>query len=299
VPFTAAQKAGDLNVVIVGWSDSITHLTGLGDSKGNTYRVAVGPTVLGGTHGLWQMVVYASNIAAASPGANAVTLTFNTAATYPDVRILEYSGISLSNPLDKAVASTGNSATSDSGAITTTNARDLLVGTNVVWTGTTGPGSGFTKRLLSNPDGDIVEDRVVTVTGSYRATAPLSSAGPWIMQMAAFRAASSTSAATPTPKPSPTPTPNPAGTPTKLVSVTLAWNANAPTSDPKTNASGYRVRWGTTSGTYTQIKDAGKKTTATVSTLISGTRYYFVVTAYNSAGVDSLPSNQFSYTAPK
>jgi nitrogen fixation protein FixH len=40
--------------------------------------------------------------------------------------------------------------------------------------------------LLTTPEGDIAEDRMVTATGSYSATAPLSS-GQWIMQMVAFR----------------------------------------------------------------------------------------------------------------
>jgi hypothetical protein len=41
--------------------------------------------------------------------------------------------------------------------------------------------------MITSPDGDIAEDRIVTATGSYTATAPTSPAGPWIMQMAAFR----------------------------------------------------------------------------------------------------------------
>ena len=39
---------------------------------------------------------------------------------------------------------------------------DLLVGANVVWTRTTAPGSGFTQRVITSPDGDIAQDRVVT-----------------------------------------------------------------------------------------------------------------------------------------
>ena len=42
------------------------------------------------------------------------------------------------------------------------------------------------QRLLTSPDGDLAEDKMVTSTGSYSATAPLSS-GQWIMQMVAFR----------------------------------------------------------------------------------------------------------------
>jgi hypothetical protein len=41
---------------------------------------------------------------------------------------------------------------------------------------------------MITPDGDIVEDRTVTATGSYQATALVSRAGPWVMQMVGLRA---------------------------------------------------------------------------------------------------------------
>src|SRR5580704_9257898 len=47
VPYTAAQSAGDLNVVVVGWSDSAARISSLKDSHGNIYRLAVGPMVTG------------------------------------------------------------------------------------------------------------------------------------------------------------------------------------------------------------------------------------------------------------
>ncbi|HEV2194387.1 MAG TPA: hypothetical protein VGR55_02340, partial [Candidatus Acidoferrum sp.] len=52
------------------------------------------------------------------------------------------------------------------------------------------PGTGYTSRVITSPDGDILEDQIVKATGSYSATAPISS-GAWIMQMVAFRAAGS------------------------------------------------------------------------------------------------------------
>ena len=99
-----------------------------------------------------QSVYYAKNIAASLAGANTVTLSFNAAVASPGIRILEYSGIDPLNPLDVSAAATGNSSTSASGALLTTNPMDLLVGANVVWTGTTAPGSGFTQRLITSPD---------------------------------------------------------------------------------------------------------------------------------------------------
>ena len=185
VTFTAAQVSGDLNVVVVGWNDSIATVGSVRDSKGNVYTRAVGPTVVSGL--LSQSIYYAKNIASAAAGSNLVTVTFSTAAAYPDIRILEYSGADPNNPVDVTAANSGNSATSSSGSATTTNATDLIFGANIVATTTTGPGSGFTRRLLTSPDGDIAEDRMVTATGSYSATAPVSPSGRWIMQMVVFR----------------------------------------------------------------------------------------------------------------
>jgi hypothetical protein len=175
-------------VVIVGWNDTIANVSSVTDAQGNVYQLAVGPTLLSGA--LSQSIYYAKNIINATAGANAVTVTFDTAVIYPDIRILEYSGIDPVNPLDVVVGAQGNSATSSSGAVATTNANDLLVGANIVTGETTGAGSGFTQRLLTNPDGDIAEDGFVTATGSYSASAPFSSACGWVMQMVAFRALS-------------------------------------------------------------------------------------------------------------
>jgi hypothetical protein len=186
VTYTAAQTAGHLNVVIVGWANATAQVSSVTDSRGNVYQLAVGPTVMTGSNQAVSQSIYcAKNISA---GANTVTVTFTAAAYYPDIRILEYSGIDAVSPVDVSAANKGNSATSTSGAVVTNNATDLLVGANTVWTSTTGPGSGFTQRLLTQ-DGDIAEDRVVTAIGSYNASAPLSSAGAWVMQMVAFRAA--------------------------------------------------------------------------------------------------------------
>jgi hypothetical protein len=188
VTFTAAQAAGDLNVVVVGWNDSTAVVNTVTDNSGNTYQLAVGPTAVSRT--LSQSIYYASNIAAASPKANTVTVKFSSAAVYPDIRIVEYSGVSSANPVDVTAASSGSGTTSQTNSVATSNATDLIVGANTVTTVTARAGSGFTSRIVTSPDGDIVEDRIVTAAGSYQATAPISPAGSWIMQMVAFRASS-------------------------------------------------------------------------------------------------------------
>ena len=184
VKFNAAQNAGDLNVVVVGWNDTTATVNTVSDAAGNTYTRAVGPTTISSVES--QSIYYAKNIAAAAAGADTVTITFSPAAAFPDIRILEYSGADPSNPVDVTAASSGNSGTSSSGSVTTTNATDLLFGANIVQTVTDGPGSGFTTRLVTAPDGDIAEDEMATAIGSYSATAPVNP-GQWIMQMVAFR----------------------------------------------------------------------------------------------------------------
>jgi hypothetical protein len=310
VPYTAAQTNGNLNVVIVGWSDSSVHVNSLTDSGGNVYQLAIGPTVVPGS--LSQVIYYAANIGAARAGANAVTLTFDGPATFSDIRILEYGGIDPANPVDAVMGATSSTATSSSGTVTTSNASDLLVAGNTVQTGTAGAGSGFSQRLLTNPDGDIVEDEIVSVSGSYNASAPLSGAGASVMQMVAFQAAGSGGSLSPTPTPTPAPTPTPSSTPTPTPTptpaptpspnpnpgLTLAWNANQATGNSATSTAGYRVHMGSASGVYTQTTDVGNTTSCEVSNLESGTTYYFVVTAYDSAGLDSPPSNEVSQAAP-
>lgn len=71
--------------------------------------------------------------------------------------------------------------------------------------------------------------------------------------------------------------------------VTLAWTETDP------SVVGYKVYYGTASGSYQLSNDVGNNTTATITSLQAGTTYYFAVTAYNSTGVQSGYSNQVSY----
>jgi len=189
VTYATAQTSGDLNIVAVGWDDSVTTVTSVTDTAGNTYALAVGPTVVSGVES--HAIYYAKNIAAAAANANAVTVKFSDGAPYPDVRILEYSGLDPSSPLDVTAVGTGSSTAAATAAATTTAASELLFGADYVQTGTSKAGSGYTSRVITRPDGDIAEDDIVATAGSYTASATLSSSGAWVMQMATFRAAGS------------------------------------------------------------------------------------------------------------
>jgi chitinase len=75
--------------------------------------------------------------------------------------------------------------------------------------------------------------------------------------------------------------------------VTLAWDANT-----ESDLAGYKVHYGTASGSYTVHTDVHKVTTSTVTGLTAGQTYYFVLTAYNAANKESGYSNQVSYSVP-
>jgi len=178
VTYPAAQSAGDLNIVVVGWDNTTASVSTISDTLGNTYTLAIGPTR--GT-GLSQSIYYASNIKA---GSNTVTVTFNQAAPFVDMRVLEYRGVTT---LDVKAGASGKGATSNSGSATTTVARELIFGANYVANTTKGAGTNFTSRIITGQDGDIAEDRIVSATGNYSATAPVTGNGVWVMQMVTFK----------------------------------------------------------------------------------------------------------------
>jgi len=179
VPYGKAQTAGDLNIVVVGWGDSSSTISSVTDSLGNTYSLAVGPTSISN---LQQSIYYAKNIAG---GSNTVTVTFNQAAAYPDVRILEYSGLITISPLDVTAAAVGSGTSASSGSANTTAPNELIFGAGTCANEFSGPGSGFTNRII-NIYGNLAEDKMVSSTGNYAATA-INSGGGWIMQMATFK----------------------------------------------------------------------------------------------------------------
>jgi hypothetical protein len=76
-------------------------------------------------------------------------------------------------------------------------------------------------------------------------------------------------------------------------SVTLTWTASN-----GLDIAGYRVYWGTASQNYSNLRDVGPVTTATISDLSEGLTYYFAATAYDIAGLESPLSSEISYTVP-
>jgi hypothetical protein len=74
-------------------------------------------------------------------------------------------------------------------------------------------------------------------------------------------------------------------------SLTIGW-------DPSLDAQviGYKVYYGTASGSYTNVVAVGNATIATVSNLVDGTTYFLAATAVDAMGLESVFSNEAVFT---
>jgi chitodextrinase len=184
VTYAGDQTAGNTNILAIGWNDTTASITSVSDSAGNVYQPAI--ATYRGT-GMSQAIYYAANIQAAAAGGNQVTVTFDQPAVYVDLRITEYSALKQTNPFDAGVSATGDGSSAATGSLAGA-ANELLFAAGMTGAAFTTPGADFTSRVITAPDGDLVEDAVAASSGSYTATASLSG-GTWVLQLAAFAAA--------------------------------------------------------------------------------------------------------------
>ncbi len=189
VKYAKAQVAGDLNVVAICFFNATSTISSVVDTKGNAYSVAA-PLFRYAAGPASCAMYYAPHIVAAAANSNTVTVTFSPKVLDPDVRIAEYSGVTA---LDVSAAASGTTALASSGTATTTQAGDLIVGSDYLSSYTASAGTGFTSRVITSPDSDILEDEIAGAPSAYAATAN-TGGGWWIMQMAAFKAAATADA---------------------------------------------------------------------------------------------------------
>lgn len=78
-----------------------------------------------------------------------------------------------------------------------------------------------------------------------------------------------------------------------VANVTLAWD---PSTDP--TVTGYRLYYGPSTGSYTNLLDTGPATSTTISNLMPAAVYHFAATTYNLAGLESAYSTEVSYAVP-
>ena len=186
VTLPSPETAGDFNIIGVSWVDTSSAIAQVTDSDGNTYTQIGSPLV---KINVAQLAIYAAWNIRGGAATNTVTITASKGDAVPVAVIAEYRGVETdSNPVDVMAGKAGAPpGAPDSTMANTTNAHDLIVGIGAADTNM-GAGAGFTARTL--PGLDVLEDKIVTATGSNHATATQAPNGTvWLMRMIAVRAA--------------------------------------------------------------------------------------------------------------
>jgi hypothetical protein len=186
---TNPQGKGNTNIIVIGWGDTVSQVSSVTDTEGNTYQQALS-TIVGSKTS--QTVYYAKNIlgdnATCAPTCNTITVNFSRGAASPDVRYLEYSGLDPNAPLDTGMSNAGNGTLADTGICSTTGTSELIVAAATVDTAVTGAGTGYT-TVDYTFNGDNVEHQITSAKGSCEATTVLQG-GNWVIQSVAFKAGS-------------------------------------------------------------------------------------------------------------
>jgi len=78
----------------------------------------------------------------------------------------------------------------------------------------------------------------------------------------------------------------------QIRAVTIAWDPNK-----ESDIAGYKLFYGT-ANPPTTVVNAGTNTSVTLNNLNAGDTYYFYATAFNTAGLESSPSQTITYSVP-
>jgi hypothetical protein len=152
------------------------------DTLNSTAMFTLGPYGANGAiHGCGGL--YATN-----EGSDTITVAFSASigSGGTDWLVVVYGGLAGTGSYDTHAENSGTGAAMDSGEhLTTKYAHQLVLG--YAEAGAATPGSGFTERAMQS--GNILEDRIVSVTGNYDADATNTSGGGWAMMMLSFEAA--------------------------------------------------------------------------------------------------------------
>lgn len=213
--------------------------------------------------------------------------------------------ISLAGVAEKVIDSlqiTPSSISFGNQTLQTTSTKNVTVqntgDVSITISGVTAVGSGFGYSDLS-PGFSLAPNQQVTFqvwfspknSGAASGTVSILSASLTSPETISLSGDGVSPAPAPTPAPAPAPTPTPA--PTKYT-VNLTWDASSSV------VAGYRVYRSTTSGTsYSPLFSSPLNAlTFQDSSVTDGDTYYYVVTAVDANGVESLYSNQATASVP-
>ena len=173
------QLAGSINVVFVSWfsTDGLSNLT---DTQSATYQQRVNPP-----GGSIRMSAFTSTPLAG--GANSVTVMFTGQTDFPEIRVLEYRGVSATAPVGQARRGQNTSDTC-SVTIDVNDPGELVVVANAADSvDTTTFSAGFVERLRTVPGQHVVGDYKPTMAGQLTPTIGLTGSAAWVMEAIALR----------------------------------------------------------------------------------------------------------------
>lgn len=196
LPFPAAQSVGDAVYINAAWPNNTTTVTSISDTKGNTYTQT--PTISPATQAGETSVIYCSILSsAAAAGANTVTMNLSASISSVEIKSVEYAGINGCTPDVSNVGKNTTGTAMDSGAVTTTQANDLLLAFNNVATNVnlSGPSSGQTwsAAIPRTAFGNDIEHVLGVPVGTYHNLASQTGSGDWISQIIAAKTQTVTS----------------------------------------------------------------------------------------------------------
>mgnify|MGYP001610165967 CR=1 FL=1 len=161
------------------------------DSNSNTYAQA--KNQVNSTDGHEGFIHYAMNITGGA--SHQCTISISGAASTIRITLHEYSGLATSGALDQTNSAQGNSASLDSGNITTLVADELLFGVgtsagDTTFTVGTNFANGQFSPSASGSQRQAGENRIVSATGTYSAPFSIGGTLQWTCLVASFSIAS-------------------------------------------------------------------------------------------------------------
>ena len=266
--FTSNVTSGDLIVVALGYRATPT--VTVSDSLGTTFHAAGSPVTSTQSNGPYTGAIEWG--VAPSGGADTVTANFGTDTGYVEVYVQEYNAANPQLDVTASAAALDSATPITSGAATTNYPNELVFGYAMANNTVSAPGAGLTQR--QGVGGDISEDKSVSTTGSYAATATGCCIDAYYSQalMATFYGTGPNIAV-----PSQVTGVSAAG---GALSANVTWTAPSSGGTP----SSYIIKpyIGATAQTPTTV--SAPATSTTVTGLTAGTAYTFTVTASNAAG---------------
>lgn len=173
------QTAGSINVVFISWfsTDGLSSVT---DTQGAMYQQRINPP-----GGAVRMSAFTSTPLAA--GANSVKVMFSGGTNFPEIRVLEYRGVSVTNPVGQARRDQ-NTSDSCSVNINTSVAGEVVIVANAAQNvDTTALSAGFIERMRTVPGQHVVGDFTPLTPGQLAPSAGLTGTAPWVMEAITLR----------------------------------------------------------------------------------------------------------------